>query len=62
MLETDLTLPVHQHHQRTVDFAHRQLLAATKTLAKVRKAKLPDVLALVNVRRVSRPGERSGHR
>ncbi|MDB5308092.1 MAG: hypothetical protein JWO38_2294 [Gemmataceae bacterium] len=48
-LGKDVTLPVHQHHQRTVDFAHRQLLAAARALAKVRRAKLPEVLALVNV-------------
>ncbi|MDB5306886.1 MAG: hypothetical protein JWO38_1088 [Gemmataceae bacterium] len=48
-LEKDIGLAVHQHHQRTVGFAHRQLLAAARTLAKVRKAKMPDVLALVNV-------------
>ena len=32
-----------------VEHAHRQLMAACRTLAKVRRAKLPDVLALVNV-------------
>jgi hypothetical protein len=48
-LDKDVSVAVHQHHQKTVDFAHRQLLAAARTLAKVRKAKLPDVLALVQV-------------
>ncbi|MDB5309814.1 MAG: hypothetical protein JWO38_4016 [Gemmataceae bacterium] len=48
-MEKDLSFPIHQHHQRTVNFAHRQLLAAAGTPAKARKAKLPDVLALVNV-------------
>lgn len=32
-----------------VDYAHRQFMAACRTLAKVRRVKLPDVLALVNV-------------
>jgi hypothetical protein len=34
---------------RHIDHAHRQLMAACRTLAKVRRAKLPDLLALVNV-------------
>jgi hypothetical protein len=45
----ELSFKAHQHHQRTIDFANRQFLAAVRTLAKVRRAKLPDVLALVNV-------------
>jgi hypothetical protein len=45
----DLSFKQHRHHQRTVDFAHRQFLAAARALAKVRRSKLPDVLALVNV-------------
>jgi hypothetical protein len=32
-----------------IDHAHRQLMAACRTLAKVRRAKLPDVLALVKI-------------
>jgi hypothetical protein len=48
-IETNLTLRQHEHHQRTVDFAHRQFLMAARALAKVRRADLPDVLALVNV-------------
>ena len=48
-LDKDQTFAAHRHHQRTVDFAHRQLLAAARTLAKGRRAHLPDVLALVNV-------------
>jgi hypothetical protein len=46
---TDLTFRQHEHHQRTIDFAHRQFLMAARALAKVRRADLPDVLALVNV-------------
>ncbi len=34
---------------RHIDHAHRQLMAACRTLAKVRRSKLPDLLALVNV-------------
>ncbi|MBX9624392.1 MAG: hypothetical protein K2X82_11340 [Gemmataceae bacterium] len=36
------------HHKR-IEMAHRNLMSACRTLAKVKKAKLPDVLALVNV-------------
>ncbi len=32
-----------------MDYAHRQLLTAARALAKVRRAKLPDVLAVVSV-------------
>lgn len=32
-----------------IDSAHRQLMAACRTLAKVRRARLPEVLALVTV-------------
>ncbi len=35
--------------QKRADMAHRAMLAACKALAKVKRAKLPDVLALVNV-------------
>ncbi|MBX9584582.1 MAG: hypothetical protein K2X87_30130 [Gemmataceae bacterium] len=35
--------------RKRVDSAHRNLMAACRPLAKVRKSKLPDVLALVNV-------------
>jgi hypothetical protein len=45
----DISFKQHEHHQRTIDFAHRQALAAVRTLAKVRWARLPDVLALANV-------------
>ena len=36
------------HFQR-IEMANRNLLAACRTLAKVKKAKLPDVLAVVSV-------------
>jgi hypothetical protein len=36
-------------HTRRIEMAHRSLMSACRTLAKVRRAKLPDVLALVNV-------------
>ena len=48
-LDKELMYREHEHHQKTVGFAHRQLLAAARALAKVRRAKLPDVLAVVNV-------------
>lgn len=35
--------------RKRVESAHRSLMAACRTLAKVRRSKLPDVLALVNV-------------
>jgi len=34
---------------KRVEFAHRNLMSACRTLAKVRRAELPSVLALVNV-------------
>ena len=44
-----LTYPEADFHHKRVEMAHRTLMAACRTLAKVKKAKLPDVLALVNV-------------
>lgn len=48
-LEKGLTFKQHGYHQRTIDFAHRQFLMAARALAKVRRTKPPDVLAVVNV-------------
>ncbi len=39
----------HKFHLARIDLAHRSMMAACRTLAKVRRANLPDVLALVNV-------------
>ena len=36
-------------HFKRIEMANRNLMAACRTLAKVKKAKLPDVLAVVNV-------------
>ena len=38
-----------EHYQKQADLGQRQLLAAICTLAKVRRAKLTDVMALVQV-------------
>jgi hypothetical protein len=46
----DLTIKQADHHLRRVELANRHLLRACRTLASVRRAKLPDVLALVQVR------------
>ncbi|MDB5311918.1 MAG: hypothetical protein JWO38_6120 [Gemmataceae bacterium] len=46
-LGKELASRIHQCHQRAVDFARRHLLAAARTLAKIRKAKLVDLLVLV---------------
>ena len=44
-----LTWKQSEFHTRRIEMGHRNLLSACRTLAKVKKAKLPDVLALVNV-------------
>ena len=44
-----LSINEHELHLKRIEMANRNLLAATRTLAKVRRAKLPDLLALVNV-------------
>lgn len=38
-----------QHQFKRLDLAHRNLMSACRTLAKVKRSKLPDVLALVNL-------------
>jgi hypothetical protein len=48
-LASGLNLRQSDFHLRRIDMAHRKLMTACRTLAKVKKAKLPDVLALVNV-------------
>lgn len=48
----ELTFKQHEQFQRMIAFAQRQFTTAAKTLAKVRRAKLPDVLALVNIQPV----------
>lgn len=45
------------HHIKRIELAHRNLMAACRTLAKVRRAKLPDVFAVVNVALTSRNPE-----
>ncbi len=44
-----LTADRSQFHFKRIEMANRNLMAACRTLAKVKKAKLPDVLAVVNV-------------
>lgn len=48
-LVAEVGIAQQQFHLKRIDLAHRGLLSACRTLAKVKKAKLPDVLALVNV-------------
>ena len=38
-----------EFHTKRIEMANRNLMIAARTLAKVKKSKLPDVLALVNV-------------
>ena len=53
-----LSLPKLQHttqhdlHLKRIEMANRNLLAAAKTLAKVKRMKLPDVMAIVHQRTV----------
>ena len=49
MLVERLSLADQRFHLARCDLAHRNLMAAARTLAKVKHAKLPDVLALVNI-------------
>lgn len=44
-----------EFHLKRIALAHRNLMSACRTLAKVRRASLPDVLALVNVNPPARP-------
>jgi hypothetical protein len=48
-LVDQLSVKEHELHLKRIDLANRNLLTAIRTLAKVKRAKLPDVLALVNV-------------
>lgn len=45
----EFTVVQSEHQFKKLDLAHRNLMSACRTLAKVKRAKLPDVLALVNV-------------
>lgn len=44
-----LTWKESEYHTRRIETAHRNLMSACRTLAKVKRRNLPDVLALVNV-------------
>ncbi len=46
---TKLTWNEMEFHKKRIEMANRNLMSAARTLAKVKKSKLPDVLALVNV-------------
>ncbi len=48
-LEKRTTAAQAKYHFQRIEMANRNLLSACRTLAKVKKAKLPDVLAVVNV-------------
>ena len=48
---TKLTLKESEFHTKRIEMANRPLMIAARTLAKVKKSKLPAVLALVNVNR-----------
>ncbi len=45
----ELSVKQAEHQLRRMEMANRHLLSACKTLAKVRRARLPEVLALVNL-------------
>jgi len=49
MLVDRLQPPLAKMHFQRMSLGQRNLMAAVKTLAKVRRVKMPDVLALVNV-------------
>ncbi len=44
-----LTAERSRFHFQRIEMANRNLMSACRTLAKVKKAKFPDVLAVVNV-------------
>ena len=46
---TKLTWKEMEFHTKRIEMANRNLMSAARTLAKVKKSKMPDVLALVNV-------------
>jgi hypothetical protein len=48
-LAAQLSIKETELHLKRIEMANRNLLAAARTLAKVRRARLPDLLALVNV-------------
>jgi hypothetical protein len=48
-LDTSRSHKDHEFHERRIASAHRRLLASLKTLAAVRRLKLPDLLAVVRV-------------
>jgi hypothetical protein len=48
-LAAGLSIKETELHLKRIEMANRNLLAAARTLAKVKRAKLPDLLALVNV-------------
>lgn len=52
-LTTKLAIKEHEVFVKRVELANRVLMSACRTLAKVRRSKLPDVLALVNVNPLS---------
>jgi hypothetical protein len=44
-----LTVSLHEFYLARIEMAHRSLMSACRTLAKIKRARLPDLLALVNV-------------
>ena len=46
---TKLTLKESESHTKRIEMANRTLMSPPRTLVKVKKARLPDALALVNV-------------
>lgn len=45
----ELQAPIAKFHLQRIEMAHRNLLSAVKALARIRRQKLPEVLAVVNV-------------
>jgi hypothetical protein len=64
-VEKDLSIKQSEFHLRRIGMAQRGLTAACGTLAKVKRMKLPEVLALVNVNSsrvaVPQPSDAGGH-
>ena len=48
-LDKNLSVKLVEHYQKQADLGQRQLLSAVRTLAKVRRTKLADVMAVVSV-------------
>ena len=60
---TKVTVAMHNEYLKRVELANRVFMAACRTLAKVRRSKLPDIVALVNMQPpVTPPAKKSAGR